>query len=88
MERKDGTRKNGHSRKLDYEPAASWAEIGEACGVSRQRAHQIFNGAMDKLLRGLNRHDINAETLVELLSKEPPRTVEPDAQSTRVHWLG
>ena len=80
--------KDGHSRTLDYEPAASWSEIGDALGVSRQRAHAIFNSAMDKLLRGLNRRDINRETLVELLSKEPPRTVEPDAQSTRVHWLG
>ena len=79
--------KDGHSRTLDYEPAASWSEIGAACGVSRQRAHAIFNSAMDKLLRGLNRYDINSQTLAELLAKEPEVTKEPDATSTRVNWV-
>ena len=80
--------KDGHSRTLDYEPAASWSEIGAACGVSRQRAHAIFNSAMDKLLRGLNRHDISPGTIRELLAEEPKPAKEPDATSTRVHWVG
>lgn len=80
--------KAGHSREfVELEPAASWTEIGAACGVSRQRAQAIYKTALAKLLRGLNRHDINAETLAELLAKEPEVTKEPDATSTRVNWV-
>ena len=82
--------KAGHSREHvepELQPAASWTEIGAACGVSRQRAQAIYKTALAKLLRGLNRHDISPETIRELLSREPPRPMEPDATSTRVHWM-
>ena len=81
--------KQGHSRTsgLDYEPAMSWSEIGFHLGISRQRSQQAFKSGLEKLMRGLNRHDINVETIRELLSEEPTRTMEPDATSTRVHWM-
>ena len=80
--------KQGHSRTFEYEPARSWSEIGSELGISRQRAQQAFKSGLDKLLRGLNRHDISPETIRELLAEEPQPAKEPDATSTRVHWVG
>ena len=69
-------------------PHATFEQIGAEIGVSKQRAKQIYESAMGKIVRGLNRHDISPETIHELLATEPRQAKEPDAAATRVHWFG
>ena len=68
-------------------PHATFEQIGAEIGVSKQRAKQIYESAMGKIVRGLNRHDINERTIAFLLATETEVLKEPDAPSARVHAM-
>jgi hypothetical protein len=50
---------------------ATFEEIGEALGVTKQRAKSIYDGAMVKLRRYLKHHPEEAETLWNFLEGSP-----------------
>ena len=88
MERKDGARKNGHSRTVLVEADVymSWAEISDQLGMGgREHARITAVRAIEKIKRTLrSRHGITEETLRVLLAPDPEPSPEPDSTSTRV----
>ena len=81
---KQKIKRGGRSYTLEYVPAATWEECGEAIGVSRQRAQQMFVSSLDRIYRNLNRHDVNFDTIKELLAEEFGH--DPSEVVTRKGW--
>lgn len=63
--------RGARSFTLEYVPHATWQECADAIGVgSRERARQIFVASLEKLRRRYNMHDINEQTIKEVLAEE------------------
>lgn len=61
---------NEIKRVLSSTPAMSFTEIGEELGVSGVRAHQIFHGAVEKIVRNLTEEE--RMEIKELLAELKP----------------
>lgn len=55
--------------------------------MSKQRAKQIYETGLKKLVSGLNRKDINERTIAFLLANEAEVLKEPGAPSEEIHAM-